>query len=131
MWVTVEEVKELTGQDVPLTTIAQAQGVIESYVGRLEPEVNHPTDKMLLGRATAYQAVYMFEDEEKVFGTVAARQVMQFGNSITYRESDTVSPFVSQLAVIACQRLTWKRMRSVKVGSLFSQRLWEDNWRTT
>lgn len=128
MWTTQEEVKELTGKDVDLELITQAQAIIESYVGRLEIEVGSATDAMLLGRATAYQAAYMLDDSDRVFSQVSAMQIMQFGNMVSFR--DSLSPFVAPLAIIACQRLSWKRIRSVKTGSIYARPVVADDWRT-
>lgn len=128
MFTTIEQVKELTGYDVPQETIIMAQSVIESYVGRVEIDVEEPTDKALLGKATAYQSAYMVNDGAKVFEQAAVVQSAQFGQSITMR-SDGVSPWVAPLAVIACQRLSWKRIRSVKTGSLFARPPVVEGWK--
>lgn len=118
MFTTVAEVKELTNYDVDEALIIRAQSIIEAYVGRLEVEVPNAVDLMLLGRATAYQAVYMKDDEDKVFEQVATIQTMQYGNMITYTP-DNMSPWIARLAIIACQRLSWKRIRSVRTGSIY------------
>lgn len=131
MWVTVEETLAMTGEEVPLETIAQAQTIIETVIGRTEVQVTDPFDKELLARATAYQAVYMYEDEDRVFKSVSAGQIMQFGNMITFRNTDVLSPFVAPLAAMAIRGLSWKRMRSVKTGSIFSTPAQPENWRTT
>lgn len=130
MWTTVEQVKELTGSDVTIESIKQAQAIIESYVGRLEPEVPNASDKMLLGRATAYQAAYMVDAEDRTFQSIGAKSITQFGNMISFWENDRTQPFIAPLAVIACQRLSWKRLRSIKVGGMFGGQVPElDYWR--
>lgn len=128
MFTTIEQVKELTNVDVPQETIIMAQNIIEAFVGRDEIEVIHPNDKALLGKATAYQAAYMFGDEAKVFEQAAVTQTTQFGQAISYR-GDGSSPWIAPLAVIACQRLSWKRMRSVKTGSIFYHAPVVEGWR--
>jgi hypothetical protein len=129
MFVTAENVERLTGYEVDSDLIFRAQAIIESYVGRLEIEVEDAYDTMLLGRATAYQAAYMKEDPSRIFEQMSVSQLSQFGASISFKQGDLVSPFVAPLAVISCQRLSWKRMRSVKTGSIFAPLVGESGWR--
>lgn len=119
MFVTVYEVMELTGKPVDERQISMAQAIIESYVGRVEAEVTNANDLMLLGRATAYQAAYMRENLDLVFEQVDVKQQQGFGGMVTFRDNPA-SPWVAPLAIIACQRLSWKRMRSVKTGSIYN-----------
>lgn len=128
MFTTIDEVKELTGADVSQETIIMAQGIIESWVGRVEAEVSNANDSMLLGRATAYQAVYLDEFED-VFDQPAVVSVNQYGSGVSFRQ-DGASPWIAPLAVIACQRLSWRRMRSVKVGSIFNRPAEPSRWAT-
>lgn len=130
MWTTVEEVKELTGEDVTIESIKQSQAIIESYVGRLETDVQDASDKVLLGRATAYQAAYMLDAEDRTFQSIGAKRITQFGNMIDFWDNDRTQPFVAPLAVIACQRLSWKRLRSIKTGGMFGGPISESEyWR--
>lgn len=129
MFTTTEQVKELTGYEVPQETVIMAQAIVESFVGRVEAEVIDANDMMLLGRATAYQSAYMFQDESKIFEQIAAEQVMNYGNMVTFAKNG-VSPWIAPLAVIACQRLTWKRIRSVRTGSIFAEPVQVADWRT-
>lgn len=119
MFATVNRTKELTGYDVTEELLGQAQAIIESYVGRLEVEVTKATDLELLARATAYQAAYMKNDTVRIFEQMAVSQISQFGASVTFRGNDLASPFVAPQAVMACQRLSWKRIRSVRIGSVY------------
>lgn len=128
MFTTVIETKELTTYDVDEDLLYQAQAIVESYVGRVEVEVTSATDLMLLGRATAYQAAYMKNDPAKIYEQISASQISQFGASITFKPGDESSPWVAPLAKIACQRLSWKRMRSVRTGSIYGPRLPEPRW---
>lgn len=111
-------VQEVTGYDVTLETIAKAQHVILAYLGRLESDVTDPTDRSILAKAVSYQAAYMHEDPNKVFEQVALSQIAQFGQAMTFR-TDGLTPWLAPLAIIACNRLSWKRMRSVKTGPIF------------
>lgn len=128
MFTTVEQVKELTGKDVSQETIIMAQNIIEAFVGRDEIEVNGANDRALLGKAVAYQSAYMHDDEAKVFEQMGATQIMQFGQMISF-DADSDSPWVAPLAVISCRRLSWKGMRSIRIGSLYPRGNDSDGWR--
>lgn len=127
MFTTIERVKELTDVDVSQETIIMAQNIIEAFVGRDEIEVTNANDRALLEKATAYQCAYMNGDAAKVFEQVAAVQVMQFGNMVTFTQ-DGNSPWIAPLAVIACKRLSWRGMRSVKTGSIYSRPTVQGRW---
>lgn len=129
MFTTVEHVKELTNYDVTNAEIVRAQSIIESYVGRVEAEVVYPTDRELLSKAVAYQTAYLHENAETIFEQMALSYMGQFGQALSFRAGDFFSPFVAPLAMIACQKLSWKRIRSVKTGSLFGPTEPVD-WRT-
>lgn len=130
MFTTIEEVKELTGAEVTQETIIMAQNIIEAFIGRDEIEVANAYDRALLAKATAYQSAYMFGDEARVFEQAAAIQVMQFGNMVSFAQNG-VSPWIAPLAVIACTKLSWKRMRSIKTGSIYNEPVREERWETT
>lgn len=129
MFTTIDQVEELTGYAVTQETIIQSQAIIESYVGRVEAEVNNAQDLMILGRATAYQAAYMRDDTDKVFEQMSIASILQYGQQLTFKSGDIVSPWVAPLAVIACKRLSWARSRSVKTGSLYYSAPDADDWR--
>lgn len=129
MFTTIEEVKALTDSDVDLKLIAMAQAIVESYIGRVESEIDNANDSMLLARATAYQSAYMVVYDD-MFEQTAVEQVNQFGNSMKFRQ-DGVSPWVAPLAVIACQKLSWRRMRSIKTGSIFDKPSEPSGWSIT
>jgi hypothetical protein len=129
MFVTIERVKELTDYDVTSAEIGRAQGLIEAYVGRLEVEVVDASDQVLLERATAYQTAYMQSDPIKVFEQIPVHQIGQFGATVTFKQGDLTSPYISGMARLACEKLSWRRMRSVKVGSMYGPAPVPD-WRT-
>lgn len=120
MFTTIERVKELTNVTVSQEQIIMAQNIIEAYIGRDEVEVTVANDKALLDKAVAYQCAYMVGDEARVFEQAAATQIMQFGNMVTF-PMDGVSPWIAPLAVMACKKLSWKGMRSIKTGGIFDQ----------
>lgn len=119
MFTTVEQVKELTSYDVDASDIVLAQAIIESWVGRLETDVVSPRDFAFLARATAYQAAYVLDNRETVFQQVDVSSIGQFGQVVTFKKDDSASPYVAPLAVRACRNLSWKKIRSVKVGNIY------------
>jgi hypothetical protein len=118
MFTTIEETYTLTGYAVDNLLLRKAQAIIESYVGRDEVEITVANDQSMLGKAVAYQAAYMKDNTDLVFEQFNASQIMQFGQMVTFAPG-TASPWVAPLAVMACQRLSWRRMRSVKTGSIY------------
>lgn len=129
MFITKEQVLTMTGYDVDATLLAQAQSIIEVYVGKVEAEVDDATDLALLGKATAYQAAYMKNDGARVFEQAAVTQIGQFGQLVSFN-SATDAPFIAPLAAISCRRLTWRRSRSVRTGSWFGGAPVLDRWDT-
>jgi len=119
MYISREEVKTITGYDVDAGLLGRAQSIIESFTGRLEAEIDDARDLALLGKATAYQAAYMKEDSAKIFEQMSVSQIGQFGQLVSFRYDDNVSPFVAPLSVMACRNLSWRRSRSIRTGSWF------------
>lgn len=127
MFTTTVEVKEMTGYDVSQEVVIMAQNIIETFVGRDEVDIIVPNDRSILAKATAYQAAYMRDDSERIFEQAATVQLMQGGNMVTFTQ-DGVSPWIAPLAAIACKRLSWKRSRSIRTGSLLGNRSVEKGW---
>lgn len=119
MFTTIEQVKSLTGYDVSLDQITRAQGILESFLGKVELEIESAYDLAIMGRATAYQSAYMANDTEKVFEQVAIKQVLQADGGVTL-DTNRHAPWIAPLAHIAMSSLTWKRSRSVKTGPVFN-----------
>lgn len=130
MFTTVEGVKDLTGYEVDNATISIAQSIIEAYIGRDESLITDGNDLSLLEKATAYQSAYMVNDKAKVFEQISAQQIMQFGQMMTFKADEPAAPFVAPLAILACKRLSWKRLRSVKTGSIYYRPPVQNEWRT-
>ena len=129
MFTTIERVRELTGKDVSQETIIMAQNIIEAYTGKDEIEVTAANDRALLEKAVSYQSAYMHDDEAKVFEQIGANQIMQFGQMISF-DPKSASPWVAPLAAMACKRLSWKGVRSIKTGPLFPSHVGErEGWR--
>lgn len=131
MFVTITDVKRITGYDVTVDQITSAQYIIESYIGHIEAEVNDATDKMLLSRATAYQVAYMKDDPVRIFEQVSVKQIGQFGQLLTFRDGDKASPFVAPLAVLACRNVSWRKMRSVRTGTIYGRAPEPERWDRT
>ena len=129
MFTTIDEVAELTGQTVTQNIIIAAQAMIESYVGRVEAEVNDAQDTQHLGRAVAYQAAYIGDEDglSRIMSQMKISYILEFGNSVSFVD-DGYSPWIAPLAAISCRRLTWTRARSIKTGRLFSQPAGESRW---
>lgn len=128
MFVTIDETRKYTGQEVTNDDIFMAQALIESYVGRVEAQVDDATDKENLARATAYQAVYMQDNANTVFKQIDAASVTNFGSSITFR-SDGSSPYIASAARFALRNLSWRGSRSVRVGRSFDRPRGRYDWR--
>lgn len=118
MYTTVDSVARQTGYVVTPEVILQAQVIIESYTGRVEARVSDPNDKAILARATGFQAAYMEANPSLVYKQVAMKSTMQNDNSATF-DTNLAAPFIAPLAAMAVRGLSWKRSRSVKVGSMF------------
>jgi hypothetical protein len=119
MFTTVEQVKALTDYDVTLAQIGIAQGILESYLGKVEVEIESAYDLAIMGRATAYQAAYMANGTEKMFEQAAIKSVAQADGGVVL-DTNRHAPWIAPLAHIAMSALTWKRSRSVTTGPVFN-----------
>jgi phage gp29-like protein len=117
MFTTINLTKTLTGRDVDLALLNRAQSIIETYVGKIEAEIDDANDLALLAKATTYQAVYMQENESIVFEQVALRTAGQGESIVSFTNEN--SPFIAPLALMACKNLSFKRSRSVYSGKIF------------
>lgn len=127
MFTTTTQVKSITGKIVTAGLIERAQYVIESYLGRFESEVTDTKDLELLKRAVAYQSAYMLNNEDIVFEQMAVSTTMQNDASTTFKDGDTVSPFIAPMAVMLCSKLSFAKSRSIKTGKIVSE-LTEPDW---
>lgn len=117
MFTTPEYVEAITGYDVTPEQVTIAQGLIETFVGRVEAVITDANDRAILGNAVAYQAAYMRDNPAVVFEQ-AAVTAMSSGDMATSFDVARNSPWFSPLAVEACRMLSWKRSRSVKTGPM-------------
>lgn len=130
MLISKEQTLAMTGYTVDSALLTKAQTVIEAYVGRVEGEVNDAADLTMLGKAVAFQAVYMKENIDIVYEQMALSQMGSAGQIYSFRQGDTVSPFIAPMAVIACKSLSWRRPRSINTGRIFGAITGRDRWRT-
>lgn len=118
MFITPDQAKKLTNKELASDLIYRAQNIIESYVGKTESEVKTSKDKVLMARATAYQAAYMKDNEEIVFEQVAVNTA---GAGTTFQNIDTKkdAPFIAPLATLTLQYLSFNKSRSYRTGRIF------------
>jgi len=128
MFTTANNVKEYTNLDVSLDLIKRAQSIIEIYIGRDEIDVESPSDLLVLDKMTAYQAAYMFENEEIIYKQIAVTSAGA-GDSSQNFDGNYSAPFIAPLAVIAARALSFNRTRSIKTGKIFQWNRKVD-WRT-
>lgn len=116
MFVSFEEVTAMTGQDIDIDNIAAAQSLIETYVGRVEADIENPRDLALLAKATAYQAVFMENQSKMVFEQVSMKSITVGGTSYNFPDNATDTLWLAPIAKVACSKLSWLRSRTVKTG---------------
>ncbi len=126
MFTTITEVKTITGKIVKADLIQRAQYVIESYIGKFEASITDTKDLQILKRATAYQSAYMLNNEDIVFEQMAVSTTMQNDASTTFKQGDTVSPFIAPMAVMVCSKLSFFKSRSIKTGKIVSNDIYPD-----
>lgn len=120
MFATIEDVKSLTNYDVSLTDIQLAQGIVETFVGKVEADVTDPNDQVVMGRAVCYQAAYVSKNFETVFEQMGVRSMSQTDSSVVL-DVDLASPYLSPLAIFALRNLTGKGTRSIRTGAIFGR----------
>ena len=128
MFSTVNSVKEYTGYDVTMPLITRAQALIEVYIGRDQVDVENPSDLILLDKMTAYQTAYMLENEDIIFKQAALTSQGQTDALVNF-DVRMMSPFMSPLAIIAANGLSWNKSRSYRTGKIF-QRQQKLDWKS-
>lgn len=118
MFSTVNSVEEYTGYEVDLALIKRAQALIEVFVGKDEIDIENPADLLLLDKMTAYQAAYMLENEDLVYKQIASDSV-NLNGSIQNFDRAAFAPYISPLAVLAANGLSFNKSRSYKTGRVF------------
>ena len=98
--------------------IIRAQGIIESFVGRDEIDVDNPSDLLILDKMVAYQSAYMLENQEMIWQQIALTSQGQTDFIVNFN-TNMHAPWIAPLAVIASKGLSWKRSRSFRTGKIF------------
>ena len=129
MFVTTTQVKTITNKIVNAGLVERAQYAIETYIGKFESDITNARDLEILKRATAYQSAYMLNNEDIVFEQMAVSTTMQNDASTTFKAGDKISPFIAPMAVMACDKLSFMKSRSIYTGKS-SQTVDNSNWRT-
>lgn len=122
MSATTEDVLYFTGKNVTQDVVNRAQFVLEVYIGKEEEEFTVLKDVELFRRAICYQAAYMFENEDIVFEQIAASSISQNDSYTTFKQGDQVSPWIAPLAIMACNKLSFYRVRSLNTGRILKDR---------
>jgi hypothetical protein len=117
---TVNSVRLYTGYDVTLDLILRAQALIEVYIGRNEIDIEAPSDLLILDKMVSYQTAYMLENEDIVFKQAALTSQGQTDAMVNF-DIRMMSPFMSPLAIIAANGLSWNRSRSYRTGKIFQR----------
>lgn len=120
MLATTEDVLELTNYTVSLTDIRLAQGIVESFTGQLEADIDSANDRAVMARAVCYQAAYVSKNFEKVFEQMAVRSIGESDSSVVL-DVDLASPYLAPLAAFALRHLSRKGTRSVQTGAIFGR----------
>jgi hypothetical protein len=129
MFTNTTQVKTITGKIVNAALIERAQYAIEAYVGKFEADVTETKDLEILKRAVAYQAAYMLNNEDIVFEQMAVSTTGQNDAYTTFKQGDSVSPFIAPMAVMVCSKLSFMKSRSIKTGPISSKLTFPD-WTT-
>lgn len=129
MFTTTTQVKTITGKIVNAALIERAQYAIEAYIGKFEADVTDTNDLEILKRAVAYQSAYMLNNEDIVFEQMAVSTTGQNDAYTTFKQGDSVSPFIAPMAVMVCSKLSFVKSRSIKTGRI-AQSLTYPDWTT-
>lgn len=109
-WVTVEEAKQITGQDLTEAQLTQAYEVIEIDAGVTTAARDRlkPRDLRLLKKAEAFQAAWMAAQVDYT-GRSDTDLVSQDG--LQFSKGDPDMHLFAPLAVRCLRRLSWRRSR--------------------
>jgi len=116
MLANTNDVKIITGKVVTAQQVQRAQYIIESYVGKLEADITNTRDIELAKRAVSYQCAYMEGNEDLIFEQMAVSTTGQNDAYTTFKNGDSLAPFIAPLAIMVCQKLTFFRSRSIRTG---------------
>jgi hypothetical protein len=120
MFISKEQVLSMTNVEVGSELLALAQTMIEAYTGKDEVEIEDAGDLAILGRATAFQAVYIKDNPSSVLGQAALKTITDNTSTTTFLYEE-MSPFMSPWSVRVCKKLSWLGSRSVHTGPVFDR----------
>lgn len=115
MFVTTEEVLDLTGFSVSDSTIRQAQAIVEVMAGKTESMIDPikgADDLAWMKYGVAWQCAYMETDSEKLYEQANVASVSQNNFKIDFGGKVYA---VAPLTVEAMKRLSWNKSKAVKV----------------
>lgn len=127
MFTTKEAVQEITGIEVTPDVLSLAHIMVEAWVGRMEGDVTEGRDVALLGRATAFQAVYIRDSLDVILEQAAVKSIT-LSESTTAFDLDMFAPYMSPWAILSCKGLSWMSTRSVHTGPVFDQTRYQREW---
>jgi hypothetical protein len=116
MIATTNDVKDITGKIVNNQLVTRAQYIIEAFIGKLESEILDDRDIELTKRAIAYQSAYMENNEDMVYEQMAVSTTGQNDAYTSFKQNDSVSPWIAPMAVIVCGKLSFMKARSFYTG---------------
>ena len=97
----IDDVKRLTGIATNEVKMNQAKAVVESFIGRLESEIEGKDLEWFI-RMVCWQTVYMTEND--VFTTANVESIRQDDSTVKFNKNFSVSPLV----ITATRHLSWK-----------------------
>lgn len=127
MFISREQILNDTGYEIEQETLALAQVMIETFVGKSEAEVDDPSDLAILGRATMFQAIYVSENGDVALVEAAVKS-KRVGESSLTLDTELFSPYMSFWALMACKRLSWMGTRTIHTGPIFDRAPRIDTW---
>lgn len=126
-WLTIEQVKKITGVEVTDSDIALAGSTIEDRTGVFEEQVGllGGRDRRVLVKAISYQAAWL-ADRPDTHDRDDVDSVSQDGASANLKKwANTLAPF----ARVALRGLSWKGTRSSTTGGPSTERELDDSYK--
>lgn len=130
MFISKEQIAARSGYDIDQETLSLAHLMIETWVGRTEPEIEDGSDLAILANATMFQAIYISENGDVALVEAAVKS-KTVGESTSVLDTEKFSPYLSVWAWKACQRLSWMGTRTIHTGPVFDRAPRLQRWETT
>lgn len=122
-WASIQDVATYTGVTVTDPQIVQAQSIIELFADTTEDASDNGLiagkNLRLLKMAVAYQAAWMLSSPD-LFTHQDAQSVQQ--DSVSYTAPHANASLLAPLAKRCVDRLSWKRIRGLRVGPMVGRR---------